>query len=541
MIKKTLEQYKLEFEEFHKKIGEKEKIPISIVNEYEQLAKDCISDYPNDDLGYVEYGISVNKFIDISRNYEETQNKIELIANLTKNNSKYIKTEESLLTNYPCVGGYTDNEPVQNMIYIEPKKEYAYIYILCADLWIQDGYYTDAANDFEIAFSLGIDYKYYIQELNPHFNNIYIKNTFCLQNIAINDIKNCKEIYLLGENGVGKTLFLQTIIDGILKERYVAEIDYGGGETFPKDYLNLFAYGVSRFRTGLIKDDDFDNEGFGTLFNRNKLLIDVEWWLKDIQRKESLSKANTSILTTGQLKPSKISLKTITGLIKDVVNFDNSNDLNIAFDFQKDKFVFVEKETIIEFENIADGYRSVLIWLCDLLRRLIENQPYIEKLEDFYGVVLIDEIDMFLHPKWEYSIVKILREKLPNIQWFFTTHSPLLVLGASSDAVFYKLYKENGITQISEQWKCSEIDNMLANAILTSPLFDMETARMRTFDESNKEIDTSSNFWYSKIEKIIKQEKNEQKNKGKIYFSEADIQAIVSNAISKIKTELTND
>jgi len=449
MIKKTLEEYKIEFEEIKNKIYENALIA---ENEYEQLIRNCISDYPDNVLAFVE----CSKLID----------KLNILLN--------------------------DNH-----------------------------------------------FKY----LNPHLNKISINDIFCLKNIEINDIEKCNEIYILGENGVGKTVLLQTIIKGILRQTDNIEISYTNGEGFYEadENLNLFAYGVSRFRTGLIKDEDFDNSGFETLFSRNKLLIDVEWWLKDIQRKESLSKTNTSILTIGNSDSSKIGLKIITDLIKDVVNFDNSNDLNIAFDFQKDKFVFIEKGTITDFENIADGFRSVLIWLCDLLRRLIENQPRVEKLEDFYGVVLVDEIDMFLHPKWEYSIVKKLREKLPNIQWFFTTHSPMLILGASEDAVFYKLYKENGITQISEQWKCSDIDNMLANAILTSPLFDMETARMRVFEESNKEIDTSSNFWYSKIEKIIKQEKNKQKNEGKSYFSEEEIQDIVSKAISKIKTELKND
>jgi hypothetical protein len=182
-----------------------------------------------------------------------------------------------------------------------------------------------------------------------------------------------------------------------------------------------------------------------------------------------------------------------------------------------------------------------MIWLCDLLSRLIENQPYIDNLKDFYGVVLVDEVDMFLHPKWEYTIVKRLREKLPNIQWFFTTHSPLLILGASEDAVFYKLYKENGITKISEQWKCSDIDTLLANGILTSPLFDMDSARMRAYNENEKELDTNINYWYSKIDENIKQEIQERKKNGESYFSQEEIKKIVDDSISKIQNSLTND
>lgn len=543
MTKKTLELYKKEFAEIQKVYEEKnDKTPPEIVNNHELLANECIKNFPEDDLGYVELGKAVCYFDSFFQDGDAILKKINSISDLTKNDYKYIKTEESLVSFWILAEGQTSyGDKIQDMVYKEPKLEFSQLYLLCAEKNIDWCYFKEAAEDYEISCSLGTDYKTFIEKLNPSFNNIIIKNNFCLKDISVTEIKNCKEIYLLGENGVGKTLFLQTIINGILNNNGVVQIDEIFEVSNPQNYLNLFAYGISRFRTGLVNDEDFDKTGYDTLFDRNTKLIDVEWWLKDIQRKESLTNVQSSIKTIGQITNSKISLKTITDFLKDIVNFDNFIDLQIAFDFQKDKFVFIERNTVIDFENIADGYRSVLIWLCDLLKRLIENQPYIANLKDFYGVVLIDEIDMFLHPKWEYSIVKKLREKLPNIQWFFTTHSPLLILGASEDAVFYKLYKENGITKISEQWKSSDIDNMLANSIITSPLFDLETARMRIFDETKKELDTNINYWYRIIEKVITEERNNQKQSGKVHFSEEEIQEIVQDAITKIKNNVQND
>jgi len=401
------------------------------------------------------------------------------------------------------------------------------------------GLNKDAANEYETAVELGIDYNPFIADLNPPIYSIEIANAFCIKNIKIDNLDDCKEIYFLGENGVGKTLLLQSIINRMNGE------EVGINLTWEKlyadfEYLNFFAYGVNRFRTGLINDEDFDEEGYGTLFNRNAKLIDVEWWLKDIQRKESVGKNPLSILTTGEMKASKISLKTITDLITHIVNFDATADLKIAFDLEKDKFVFIERDTPINFENVADGYRSVMIWLCDLLRRLIENQPYIENLDEFYGVVLVDEVDMFLHPKWEYTIVKKLREKLPNIQWFFTTHSPMLILGASEDAVFYKLYKENGITKISEQMKCKDFDNLLSNALITSPLFDMDTARMSSFAKSEKELDTSRDYVESRLrikidEKISIHKKTHQN------IDRSEIDALIDQAIDELTNTAADD
>ncbi len=537
-MKKTLEEYKQEFSKrpdnqmwgdyTKKEKHEKE------INEYLQIVKDCIADYPDENMGYQEYG----EFIGENFSNDELLIKpTEELSELVKKDKRYIKTLEFLIPKLTDVG--TMSSEAIRLIYREETKEFANVYFLCGNSLVGMGLNKDAANEYETAVELGIDYNPFIADLNPPIYSIEIANAFCIKNIKIDNLDDCKEIYFLGENGVGKTLLLQSIINRMNGE------EGGINLTWEKlyadfEYLNFFAYGVNRFRTGLINDEDFDEEGYGTLFNRNAKLIDVEWWLKDIQRKESVGKNPLSILTTGEMKASKISLKTITDLITHIVNFDDTADLKIAFDLEKDKFVFIERGTPINFENVADGYRSVMIWLCDLLRRLIENQPYIENLDEFYGVVLVDEVDMFLHPKWEYTIVKKLREKLPNIQWFFTTHSPMLILGASEDAVFYKLYKENGITKISEQMKCKDFDNLLSNALITSPLFDMDTARMSSFAKSEKELDTSRDYVESRLrikidEKISIHKKTHQN------IDRSEIDALIDQAIDELTNTAADD
>jgi len=278
---------------------------------------------------------------------------------------------------------------------------------------------------------------------------------------------------------------------------------------------------------GSTNDDKFDATGYETLFEREKYLTIVEDWLKDIQRKELLGTA-------------KISLSSILGFLKSIINIENNSELQIVFERKSDRFLFIENDTLTEFKHLADGYRSVLIWLCDLLRRLTEKQPYITDIKDFYGIVLIDEIDMFLHPKWENKIVRKLREKLPNIQWFFTTHSPMLILGASEDAVFYKLYKENGETKISEPWQGKDLLHLMANGIITSPLFDLPTARMVNYDKKN-ELDTNPNYWYSRIDAKITEKLALRKAEGKAYFSKQEIDELVEWAIAEIDTEVKND
>ncbi len=362
---------------------------------------------------------------------------------------------------------------------------------------------------------------YDLKKLNPRINKINIHNYYCIENIDIEDIKDYCEIYFLGENGVGKTLLLQKIIKNI-EEQNKLEIVYDTDLDEIK-YQNIFAYGTGR----LYASDEKDETGHSSLFKHNSRFVKPELFLKDIQRKEFL-------------KVSPISLNKVIDLLTNIVNFENDKDLRIEHDLKTDSFIFIEKGSSTKFEHLADGYRSVLIWLCDLVSRLIENQPYITDLKDFYGIVLVDEIDMLLHPKWEQKIVGKLREKLPNIQWFFTTHSPMLILGASEDAVFYKLYKENSKTKISEPWQGKDILHLMANSIITSPLFDLPSAHMYNFNNSN-ELDTNPNYWYSRIEFKITEKLSLRKADGKAYFSKSEVDELVEWAINEIDREVKND
>ncbi len=550
MSKKTIQEYQKAFEEIAQTYTLHSKWLPENLAKYEQLAKACIADFPNEDIGYVELGKAISAFISETNDNRANQIhdvklnliKIKEIAELTRLNFKYIKTELVLLDSGGVGaygGGVFADEAIPDLIYREPQKEFIEVYKRCAEKWMESGYYTKAEKEINVLVRHGLASPTLGSWSNPSIDKVYITNFLSIDNIVISDFADKKEIYFLGENGVGKTVLLQAILLGLIQNEYrndiyttfpfntdnkgqtLTQIQITVESEYPdvQKYLNLFAYGTGRFRESSTNVDEF---GYSTLFDRDALLINPIQWFEKVRLRELEHE-------------SPLKIETVLDFFTQIINFDTATDFKI--ERHGSEFIFYEQNTKTDFKHLAEGYRSILIWLSDLLSRLTQNQPYIDKLEDFHGIVLVDEIDMFLHPKWEYSIVRRLREKLPNIQWFFTTHSPILVLGASEDAVFYKLYKENGITKISEPWKCSEMDNLLANAILTSPLFDMETARMRAHDEKES-IDTSANYWYSKIKERIDAERNAQKTNGKAYFSDTEIQEIVNNAVSTFKTEL---
>ncbi len=526
---KTLAQYEKEFNEIQKP-KDNNWLPENLAS-YEKLANECIADYPDDKLGYLHLGMS---FANVDNSL--STDRLQAYYELSKKDDRFATASESIIKN----NIYIPNGEIPEYLFRKEKPIYAELYFLCGEHFAGAGWFDVAVKEFEIAIKFGIDKQKCFDLLVPEIKDITIENFFCLKNLSLRGIEKNKELYFLGENGVGKTLLLQAIILGFIKNEYrnetyatyPFELNHEGKidsilniQTYHDRgsfHEHIFAYGVNRVQIGSVTDERYDTTGYKTLFERDRYLTIVEDWLKDIQRKELL-------------KTSKISLSATLAFLKHIINIDSNIELQIFFDKKSDKFLFIEKDSVTEFKHLADGYRSVLIWLCDLLRRLTEKQPYVTDIKDFHGIVLIDEIDMFLHPKWEYKIVQKLREKLPNIQWFFTTHSPMLVLGASEDAVFYKLYKENGETKISEAWHTHELYHLLANGIITSPLFDMASPQMSSFSGDRHKLDTSPTFWHSKInEKIIQQIEN-QKNEGKGYFSKLDIDKIVEWAINEME------
>ena len=82
----------------------------------------------------------------------------------------------------------------------------------------------------------------------------------------------------------------------------------------------------------------------------------------------------------------------------------------------------------LEVSQLSDGERGVLALVLDLARRLLQANPSLDDpLSEGQAVVLIDEIDLHLHPKWQWQIVRKLQTTFPRCQFIATTHSPQVV------------------------------------------------------------------------------------------------------------------
>lgn len=206
---------------------------------------------------------------------------------------------------------------------------------------------------------------------------------------------------------------------------------------FSSESQGWFAAGYGAFRRltrrnqvlvpTLLSPSRFTN--FSSQFIEDEGLATLENWLLYLDYQEAKQSKNDSI----RLKD--ISVDAINALLPKTVRFDSiDDDGRILFD--------VNGEKVPTF-GLSDGYRSVLALAGDLVWRLISSFPNLDQPLNACGVVLIDELDIHLHPVWQRDIAGWLRSKFPNIQFIVATHSPIVAAGAGSDALTLKVERNN--------------------------------------------------------------------------------------------------
>lgn len=99
-----------------------------------------------------------------------------------------------------------------------------------------------------------------------------------------------------------------------------------------------------------------------------------------------------------------------------------------------------------DIRQLSDGEKCLLALIGDLARRLAIANPHIENALHGEGVILIDEIDMHLHPLWQREIVSKLGSIFPNCQFILSTHSPHILNHVQPEHIFLLTDTPQGIT-----------------------------------------------------------------------------------------------
>lgn len=188
-------------------------------------------------------------------------------------------------------------------------------------------------------------------------------------------------------------------------------------DTFPTPYPNfpwgdIFAcgYGAARgiIGTGDISGYSVINSVYD-LFNYSEGLQNPELTIRRIASQSKESEVN------------------VLKLLSKVLFGHLGSERNYAIEISPDGLVadgpWGEK---MPLRDLADGYKSTMLWLTNFIGWAISHNYSITDPSDIIGIVLIDEIEQHLHPKWQKTIIRSLREEFPKVQFIATTHSPLV-------------------------------------------------------------------------------------------------------------------
>ncbi len=131
-------------------------------------------------------------------------------------------------------------------------------------------------------------------------------------------------------------------------------------------------------------------------------------------------------------------LKTFNSTIISMIPDNHWQDMAYSFAADDLTGIFITpagtKEKL-QFRQLSDGYRNVIGMVADIAYRCIKLNPHLgeQAVTHTPGIVLIDELDLHLHPNWQRRIVGDLKKTFPNIQFVATTHSPFIVQSLKSE------------------------------------------------------------------------------------------------------------
>jgi hypothetical protein len=135
--------------------------------------------------------------------------------------------------------------------------------------------------------------------------------------------------------------------------------------------------------------------------------------------------------------------------------------------------------------QLGDGYQATITWVMDLMSwwflREAANGNTAMELGNTQGVVIVDEIEQHLHPKWQRRLIPLLRERFPKVQFIIATHSPLV---ASSSADVEVHLFENGRQRPVEPygWLAEDVYDEMGVEESRAPEFSRDLARYDELD-----------------------------------------------------------
>ena len=200
-------------------------------------------------------------------------------------------------------------------------------------------------------------------------------------------------------------------------------------------------YGVDRYNektrklrrryTGAAgKLDAWRDSAFGGVINF-RLFFE---WFRGRQEYENSMRVETPNAEDPQLHAVKKAILNALG--------DGFSEIRVKVTEEDAELIVIKKELELAFYQLSEGEKSVIALVGDLSRRLAIANPKRENPLEGDGIVLIDEIDLHLHPKWQEKIFPALQNTFPNIQFIVSTHAPKVLESVDENIQVIRLHED---------------------------------------------------------------------------------------------------
>ncbi|MDE6336439.1 MAG: AAA family ATPase, partial [Muribaculaceae bacterium] len=133
---------------------------------------------------------------------------------------------------------------------------------------------------------------------------------------------------------------------------------------------------------------------------------------------------------------------------------------------------------IFRVEELSDGEKCYLTLIGDIARRLAICNPTLQNPLMGIGIVLIDELELHLHPSWQCEVIDKLRDVFPNCQFFITTHSPHIVQNLRLDKEDSMIVLTEGKVHNVEASYGSPVDEILSEVFGLQSLRPLPVAKL---------------------------------------------------------------
>lgn len=108
---------------------------------------------------------------------------------------------------------------------------------------------------------------------------------------------------------------------------------------------------------------------------------------------------------------------------------NNGNVTKVFYDKKQEELVYMENGKVLPIRYLSSGYQSSIWMALEIAYRMAVLNPDLlgDVTNKTSGIVLIDELDLHLHPKWQWKVIEALQSTFPKVQFIATTHSPIIL------------------------------------------------------------------------------------------------------------------